>query len=56
LLAGLPDPVRKAFLLNRLDAMTHRAIAEQLGISVATVERYIKRAFIHCCFKQQAAA
>lgn len=52
LLSGLPDEVRKAFLLNRLDGKTHRAIAEEMQISVATVERYIKRAFIHCCLQQ----
>lgn len=53
LLSGLPAEVRRAFLLNRLDGKTHRAIAEEMHISIATVERYIKRAFIHCCLQQE---
>lgn len=48
LLDGLPLPVKHAFLLSRLDGMTHPAIARTLGVSVATVERHIKRAFLHC--------
>lgn len=53
LLGDLPEEIRMVFLLSRLEGKTHRAIAEQMQISVATVERYIKRAFIHCCLQQQ---
>lgn len=48
LLDGLPVAVKHAFLLNRLDGMTHPEVAAALGISLATVERHIKRAFLHC--------
>lgn len=48
LLDGLPVPVKHAFLLNRLEGMTHPAIAQALGLSLATVERHVKRAFLHC--------
>jgi len=46
-LAGLPPKVRRAFLLRRLDGLRHAEIARAMGISVATVERYIKQALIH---------
>lgn len=55
LLDGLPIPVKHAFLLNRLDGMTHPAIAQNLGLSLATVERHIKRAFLHCIASRRAA-
>ncbi len=47
LLNGLPLPVKQAFLLNRLEGMTHRDIAAELGISLASVERYVARAYLH---------
>ncbi|MBC9903200.1 MULTISPECIES: sigma-70 family RNA polymerase sigma factor [Achromobacter] len=55
LLDGLPVPVKHAFLLNRLDGMTHPAIAQALGLSLATVERHVKRAFLHCIASRRAA-
>lgn len=48
LLDGLPQRVRRAFLLNRLDGMPQQAIADHLGVSLATVERDLRRAFVHC--------
>lgn len=48
MLNDLPGNVRHAFLLNRLDGMTHPQIAEQLGVSLATVERWIKQAVTQC--------
>ena len=47
-LQSLPDPCRQAFLLNRLDGLSHRAIAKQIGISEKTVERHILRALEAC--------
>ncbi|MBP3864365.1 MAG: sigma-70 family RNA polymerase sigma factor, partial [Pseudomonas sp.] len=47
-LEGLPSRVKRAFLLNRLEGMPQQAIAELLGVSLATVERDLRRAFIHC--------
>lgn len=48
LLNDLPAKVRHAFLLNRLEGLTHQQIAEQLDVSLATVERWIKRAVTQC--------
>lgn len=48
MLNDLPNQVRHAFLLNRLEGLTHPQIAEQLGVSLATVERWIKRAVTQC--------
>lgn len=48
-LAGLPAKVRQAFLLHRIDGLTHVQIAAEMGVSVASVERYVKQAYLHCC-------
>lgn len=48
-LNGLPPKVRQAFLLRRLDDLKHTEVAAAMGISVATVERYMKQALIHLC-------
>ncbi|MBB3103065.1 sigma-70 family RNA polymerase sigma factor [Azomonas macrocytogenes] len=48
LLDGLPRRARRAFLLNRLDGLTQPEIAARLGISLATVERDLRRAYLHC--------
>lgn len=47
-LSELPVKVKHAFLLSKLEGLTHLEIAGEMGISVATVERYIKQAFMHC--------
>lgn len=47
-LQRLPEPCRHAFLMNRLDGMSQRAIASQLGIAEKTVERHILRAMQAC--------
>ena len=48
MLDGLKPKVRRAFLLAQCDGLKHQAIAEQMGISVRTVERYIADALYHC--------
>ncbi|AEF24345.1 MULTISPECIES: sigma-70 family RNA polymerase sigma factor [Pseudomonas] len=48
LLDELPAAVREAFLLAQLDGMTCPAIAQRLGVSLSTVERYIAKALRHC--------
>jgi RNA polymerase sigma factor (sigma-70 family) len=48
LLKGLPAKVRQAFLLRTLDDMTHAEIASAMNISIASVERYMKQALVHC--------
>lgn len=49
-LDGLAIPVRKAFLLSQLDGMGQADIAKALGISLATVQRYIVKAVHQCYF------
>lgn len=48
LLDGLKPKVRKAFLLAQCEGMPHARIAEELGVSVRSVERYIAEALFHC--------
>lgn len=48
LLGGLSGPVREAFLLRRIDGLTHDEIADRLGISDRTVKRHIARAYAVC--------
>ena len=48
MLDGLKPKVRRAFLLAQCEGLKHQAIADQMGISVRTVERYIADALYHC--------
>lgn len=48
LLSQLPDKVRRAFLMSRLDDMTYAQIAPELGVSKSMVKQYVARAFAHC--------
>ncbi len=41
ILQGLPPKARTALLLCRLDGLGYREIAQQLGVSVSSVEKYI---------------
>ncbi|MCP1626745.1 sigma-70 family RNA polymerase sigma factor [Pseudomonas nitroreducens] len=48
LLDGLKPKVRSAFLLAQCEGLPHAQIAEELGVSVRSVERYIAEALFHC--------
>ena len=48
LLQGLPINVRRALLMRRLDGISYAEIAEQLGVSVSSVEKYVARALQAC--------
>lgn len=48
LLNGLPSRVRQIFILSRLEGLSQPMIAQQLSVSLATVERDLRRAFLHC--------
>jgi RNA polymerase sigma-70 factor (ECF subfamily) len=52
LLDGLPRPVKRAFLLAQVDGLKHREIAQELGISIATVKRHLTMAAMRCYFAQ----
>lgn len=43
-LADLSDEQRVAFMMNRVDGLKHREIAERLGISQKAVEKRIYKA------------
>lgn len=40
--------VRRAFLLSQIGGMKYEAIAEQIGVLLITVKRYMKQAFLQC--------
>jgi RNA polymerase sigma-70 factor (ECF subfamily) len=46
-LRELPPLCREAFLLNRVEDLTHAEIAARLGVSVRTIERHMARAGAH---------
>lgn len=48
MLDGLPARARAAFLLSRLDGLTHPQIAQRLGVSLSSVEKYLAAAWRHC--------
>lgn len=48
MLAGLGRDVRRTFLLAQLDGMPYKQIADQLGVSLSSVNRYIAKALHHC--------
>ncbi|TCT84269.1 RNA polymerase sigma-70 factor (ECF subfamily) [Pseudomonas sp. LP_4_YM] len=48
MLDGLKPKVRTAFLLAQCEGLRHQEIAQQMGVSVRTVERYIADALYHC--------
>lgn len=48
LLDGLPNLVRRAFLLSQLEGLSYRDIAQQLKLSERTIKRYMAQAYEHC--------
>lgn len=54
LLDGLPPKVRSAFLLSRLEGLGYKEIAERLGVSLGSVEKYMARAIRHCYLAQRS--
>lgn len=47
-LAELPEKCRAAFLLNRIEGLSHRDIALRLGVSESMVAKYLAQALRHC--------
>ena len=50
LLNGLPLPVKRSFLLSQLDGLSHAQVAQEVGVSITTVKRYLVKAARHCYF------
>jgi RNA polymerase sigma-70 factor (ECF subfamily) len=48
MLDALPPRVKQAFLMAQLDGMGYADIAVQLGVSVISIKRYMKQAFLQC--------
>lgn len=48
ILDGLPDKPREAFLLHYLEGATQATVAEQLGVSVRMVQKYLVQVLMHC--------
>lgn len=48
MLDGLPAMARRVFLLAQFDGLRYEAIGEQLGLSLSTVKRHMKRALLGC--------
>lgn len=48
MLDALPPLVKRTFLLSQLSGMKYEDIAGQIGVSLITVKRYMKQAFLQC--------
>jgi RNA polymerase sigma factor (sigma-70 family) len=48
MLDGLHPRARSALLLSRLDGLAYPDIAQQLGVSLSTVEKHMAAALRHC--------
>ena len=46
-LHALPQRTRAIFVLSRLEGLTYREVASQIGISVSAVEKHMMRAIQH---------
>ncbi len=47
-LDDLPAKCREAFVMTRVTQLSHKEIAERLGVSVSLIEKYQLRALRHC--------
>lgn len=48
MLEALPARPREAFLLCRLEGLSHADIADRLGVSVSSVKQYMATVLAHC--------
>ena len=48
MLRDLPEKTRQAFLMSQIDGLTYPQIAEELGVSLVSVKRYMCDAFLAC--------
>ncbi|MNE85588.1 putative RNA polymerase sigma factor FecI [compost metagenome] len=47
-LARLPGKARRAFLMAQVEGFSQEQIAEEMGVSVRSVQRWLVRAFEEC--------
>ena len=48
MLTGLPDKVRRAFVMAQIDGLSYGEIAQRLGVSLSSVQQYMARALMAC--------
>ncbi|QRV22590.1 sigma-70 family RNA polymerase sigma factor [Marinomonas foliarum] len=48
LLNGLPSQVKQVFLLSQIEGKKYQQIADDMQLSLATVKRYMKQAYVKC--------
>ena len=48
MLDALQAKVKRVFLLSQIEGLKYEEIAEQMQVSLITVKRYMKQAFLHC--------
>ena len=48
LLRELPEKTRETFILSQIEGLTYAQIADRLGVSLISVKRYMRDAFIAC--------
>lgn len=47
-LSELPERMQRAFLMSKLDGLSHREISHELSVSISTVEKDIMGALLFC--------
>lgn len=48
MLDRMPENVRKAFLLSQFEGLSYAQIAERLGVTVSSVQKYMTQAIVAC--------
>jgi RNA polymerase sigma factor (sigma-70 family) len=46
--AALPDKCRRVYLLRKVHGLKHKEIAQQLGISLSSVEKHLRNGVLNC--------
>jgi len=46
--AALPEKCRQVFLLRKVHGLSHKEIGERLGLSISSVEKYLREGILAC--------
>jgi RNA polymerase sigma-70 factor (ECF subfamily) len=46
--ATLPEKCRQVFLLRKVHGLSHRDIGERMGLSISSVEKYLRQGILAC--------